>query len=133
MIRIPGQKDFLKVFKCLFCPGDGVKFVGMKEECFLEHIRNQVGSAFLIDPSNFRVAGSIHNGTLQNKTQKRSRKRPPKWNLQIALYLWKKNYVDIREIDYFQFWLADACFRDQAEFNIFQGGKQTISSSFLLK
>ena len=42
MIRIPEHRDFLKVFKCRFCPGDGVKFVGMKEECFLDHIRKQV-------------------------------------------------------------------------------------------
>ena len=42
MIRIPGREDFLKTFRCLFCPGEGMKFVGMKEDCFLDHIRHQV-------------------------------------------------------------------------------------------
>ena len=33
---------FLQVFRCLFCPGDGMKFLGIKEEVFLDHVKNQV-------------------------------------------------------------------------------------------
>ena len=67
MIRIPGQKDFLKLFKCLFCPGDGVKFVGMKEECFLEHIRNQVGFFLLDKKPNGRVCVQFFKYVLKFK------------------------------------------------------------------
>ena len=35
---------YLQVFKCLFCPGnDGMKFVGLSEETFLDHVRNKHG------------------------------------------------------------------------------------------
>ena len=45
VIRIPGSSvEYLKVFKCLFCPGaDGMKFVGLSEETFLDHIHNKHG------------------------------------------------------------------------------------------
>ena len=44
LIRIPRSPDHLKVFKCLFCPGaEGMKFVGLSEETFLEHISNKHG------------------------------------------------------------------------------------------
>jgi len=43
-IRIPSEPDYLKVFKCLFCPGpEGMKFVGLSEERFLEHVLRKHG------------------------------------------------------------------------------------------
>ena len=44
LIRIPNSADFLKVFRCMFCPGEGMKFVGLSEETFLEHINTKHGT-----------------------------------------------------------------------------------------
>ena len=43
LIRIPGQADFLKIFRCMFCPDEGMSFVGLSEETFLEHARTRHG------------------------------------------------------------------------------------------
>ena len=44
LIRIPEGENSLKVFRCMFCPGEGLKFVGLSEEIFLEHISNKHGN-----------------------------------------------------------------------------------------
>ena len=43
LIRIPEQADSLKVFRCMFCPGEGMLFVGLSEETFLQHARTRHG------------------------------------------------------------------------------------------
>ena len=44
LIRIPKHADALKIFRCMFCPGEGLMFVGLSEEIFLEHITNTHGN-----------------------------------------------------------------------------------------
>ena len=43
LIRIPEQADSLKIFRCMFCPGEGMMFVGLSEETFLEHALRRHG------------------------------------------------------------------------------------------
>ena len=44
LIRIPKNPDSLKIFRCMFCPDEGLKFVGLSEEIFLDHITNTHGN-----------------------------------------------------------------------------------------
>jgi len=44
LIRIPSKAEYLKTFRCKFCPGDGMKFVGLPEDTFHEHIYNMHGT-----------------------------------------------------------------------------------------
>ena len=44
LIRIPKNADSLKIFRCMFCPDEGLMFVGLSEEIFLDHITNTHGN-----------------------------------------------------------------------------------------
>eukprot|EP00092_Neocalanus_flemingeri_P085540 GFUD01107642.1.p1 GENE.GFUD01107642.1~~GFUD01107642.1.p1 ORF type:complete len:332 (-),score=125.63 GFUD01107642.1:466-1461(-) len=44
MIRVPAKAEHLKIFRCKFCPGEGMKFVGLTEDTFLDHIYNLHGT-----------------------------------------------------------------------------------------
>jgi len=43
-IRVPSKAEYLKTFRCKFCPGEGMKFVGLPEDTFHEHIYNMHGT-----------------------------------------------------------------------------------------
>jgi len=66
MIRIPKNVDGLKIFTCLFCSGEGMKFVGMKEDNFLEHIRTQHGKAARRRPEKLHRECRICNESFEN-------------------------------------------------------------------
>ena len=40
LIRIPKHVDALKIYRCKFCPGEGMLFTGLSEAIFLQHITN---------------------------------------------------------------------------------------------
>jgi hypothetical protein len=47
-IRIPGPEAvYLKQFRCLNCPGEGILFSALNEDILLYHVTDKVGSLSL--------------------------------------------------------------------------------------
>ena len=45
-IRIPGPETaWLKLFRCLNCPGEGTRFAALTEDCLLNHVTDKHGAS----------------------------------------------------------------------------------------